>query len=787
VAIIGDVDSDGRADFAIGAPGFDGTAGTDCGRVTIHSGATGATLFTLEGTTAGERFGASVCELGDTDGDGVPDVGVGSPSFDGTAGADSGRIAFISGTTGTEIRSLEGAQAGAALGTSVGPAGDLDNDARRDLVAGAPLFAGAGGADTGLVLVVSGRDTSVLLTLEGTSLGDRLGTSVGGGGDIDRDGFDDIVVGAPGFDGSAGPDSGITSVLSGQDGSLIFDLEGTSDGDAQGTAVAGLGDVLGSGRLVVATGAPGRDLSGTDRGQVTSLRGDRDASSVVSAYETGSHPRMAAVFDADGDGDNDLIIVNETSVSILWNGDRVGGPARALFDEVERLDLPLSPGANGVCVAAGQFDGDAACEIVVGRDDGSVDVFDGTGSGAGAVFALTPASPFTVDGSVAPGPIASLAVLGSGPGASVVCAGAGSAVIPGFISRIIDPSGSPSLSAPLLSGGSFSSVVVGDIDGDQLDDIVAANASTTAAGGVHVLDGASSFAPVMGSPFDPTATPRVVALCDLDGDNVKDDVATASVSFAGGGVRVLLDFQIATGFAGTLDPGLAVALSVALSVAAGSLDALPGDDLCVLDGLGNLVVLTGFDGMAFAPPLTPATTVGPGVELACGQFTAGGAQDPCDPDEIVTVHLATDLSNVLRFRRAFDVSSIAMTGCPILSPVSRAAVTRDPIIGTFDARLSLTGATPLSLCLLVIQINPVGTSPIVDTTSGCGIAMTMGPLAQYFTFTNALGGASVLTGLPDDPCLVGDQFVVQFGVLDGGPLLGVFTVSDALLVTIGEN
>jgi len=784
VAIIGDIDGDSSAEFAVGAPLFDGVAGADSGRVTIHSGATGLALFTLEGTGAGALYGTSVAGLGDTDGDGTNDVGVGAPSFDGTAGADSGRIAIISGTSGLEIHSVEGATAGEESGTAVGPAGDVDNDGRDDLAAGSPLFDGAAGADTGLVIVISGRDGSTLMSVEGTAANSELGASVSGGGDVDLDGYADVVAGAPMFDGTAGADTGRIVVLSGADGSELFDLEGSAAGDLEGSAVAGIGDIRGNNRMEVASGAPQRAGGGTSRGEVTVLGGTANAGSQVTAYQSSSQPKASVLWDADGDGDLDVITVGQSTVSILWNGDQAGTQPTADLGATARTDITLSPGANGVSITAGNLDVDSACEIAVGRNDGTVDLIDGTGSGAGVSFALTAASPFTVDASGTPGAIQGVAVLGSGAAGSVVCAGVGSFTTSGFIDRITDPMGTPALAGQLVIGGAFQAVVVGDIDGDATDDIVAANNSTGSAGGVHVLDGANSYMPATGSPFSAGVSPIDLTLLDLDGDGTDDDVAIASLDFSGGGVRILPDYVPVTGFGTIHDPGL----TLARAVSAGNYDAVAGDDVAALDGIGNLIRLEGWTGAAFASQTTTSTAAGAGVQLVSGQLTQGATPELCDTDEIVTDHLSTDLVNVWRLRRTFVVTNVANTGCPFAAPTVFVSFSGDPVIDATGLTIDMTNASALSLALLVVQVNtPSGSTPTVDTASGCGVAMSTGAVVQFLTFTDVLGNATIYSGIPDDPCLIGAEFLLQWGILDGGPYLGVYTVSDAIVVTLGEN
>ena len=156
VAGVGDLDGDGRGDVAAGAFGASPN-GPSSGRVTVWSGATGATLLVIEGASAGDELGWSVAGVGDVDGDGVPEMLVGAP------GEDQGRGAarLVSGATGALLAVTHGAAPGDRLGESVCDAGDLDGDGRSEWAAGAP-FADAAGADAGLVLVLSSTNPAGL-------------------------------------------------------------------------------------------------------------------------------------------------------------------------------------------------------------------------------------------------------------------------------------------------------------------------------------------------------------------------------------------------------------------------------------------------------------------------------------------------------------------------------------------------------------------------------------------------------------------------------------------------
>ncbi len=180
---LGDLDGDGLADFASGAP-FDDNNGADSGAVRAWSGATGAVLFTADGASAGDHFGSAIAGLGDVDGDGKGDLAVGAPS-DGSAGPDAGSVRVLSGATGLELFAILGSP-GQTLGSSVAAAGDVDGDGVPDLI--------LGGRDGDVALVCSGVDGGLLFDVAPPAGSSAWGSAVLGGLDIDGDGRSEFCV-----------------------------------------------------------------------------------------------------------------------------------------------------------------------------------------------------------------------------------------------------------------------------------------------------------------------------------------------------------------------------------------------------------------------------------------------------------------------------------------------------------------------------------------------------------------------------------------------------------------
>ena len=233
---VGDVNGDGYADIAVGAPWSDGN-GQRSGMVRMHSGKTGAVLWTVHGTV-GEQFGYSMARAGDIDHDGRIDVVVGAPFYDGVLGllTDAGRVRVLSGATGGLLLSFVG-QANDLLGIRVAGGGDVDGDGWDDLVMNAPGDE-AGGFLAGRFDVRSGHDGSLLYTRYG-SVASYFGGAIDMAGDADGDGLVDVLVGALGENTFAGA----MKVFRGPNGAAWWSFAGDAQEDRFGSCVASAGDV----------------------------------------------------------------------------------------------------------------------------------------------------------------------------------------------------------------------------------------------------------------------------------------------------------------------------------------------------------------------------------------------------------------------------------------------------------------------------------------------------------------------------------------------------------------
>ncbi len=309
-----------------------------------------------QGEAAGDEFGWIARNVGDVDGDGIHDVTTSAPSAAANGGANAGKVYVFSSVTG-DLRWKRTGEPGHRLGLGIEAAGDVDGDGIPDVIAGAP-----GG---GRAYVFSGENGMVLHTFEAEDPGDLFGRKVSDLGDVNGDGYADVIVGAPGHDGR-GQDAGRAYVYSGRDGSLLLTLDGEKAGDRFGSAAAGL---VANNRIFIVVGAPGAGGEGRGRTYVyTSLA--ITPAFVIDADDTGASLGgmfVSVVGDVNGDGIQDVYASDWSNAAYGPTTGRIYIHSGADGTRLHTFTGEAAGDGFGIGPAdAGDVDGDGAADLVVG-------------------------------------------------------------------------------------------------------------------------------------------------------------------------------------------------------------------------------------------------------------------------------------------------------------------------------------------------------------------------------------------------------------------------------------
>jgi uncharacterized repeat protein (TIGR01451 family) len=417
----GDVNGDGYSDVIIGAHLYN-NGETDEGRAYVyHGSSTGLSAtadWMVESNQANAALGRSVSAAGDVNGDGYGDVIVGASLYDN--GQNDEGSAFVyhgsgSGLSATAAWKAECDLAGAWFGYSVATAGDVDGDGYGDVIIGANYYENIEYREGG-AFVYHGSSTGLSTTSDWSAESDvataQFGRALSTAGDVNGDGYADVIIGASGYD-NIEANEGRAYVYHGSASGLLaspaWTVESDQVGAMLGHGVGTAGDVNGDGYADVVVGAPDYDCVETGEGRAWVYQGSSDGLSSTAAWEDGGGQegarfgtRAFTAGDVNGDGYADVIVAAirydngeaDEGRTFVYHGSAGGLASVAGWtEEGDQMDA----GFGGAVATAGDVNGDGLSDVIVGSwgfdngeaDEGRVLVYHGTPSGLGLVPSWT--------------------------------------------------------------------------------------------------------------------------------------------------------------------------------------------------------------------------------------------------------------------------------------------------------------------------------------------------------------------------------------------------------------
>ncbi|QDU69508.1 integrin alpha [Engelhardtia mirabilis] len=356
VAGFNDVNFDGKADYAIGAPR---NGPHDHGAVFVYSGDDAWLIDTQLGTASAQGLGHDVDYVGDFDGNLLVDL---VASGIGTSTAQGAVVVF---TPVTSELLLDFPSSIESWGTTVVGLGDIAGDGRADFAVGAPLYdavnpaTGATVVNSGLVYLVAGGTSGGSWTVTGGLL-EHLGS------DLART----WLPGGPNWIVAAADDS--VKLLAGDDGHVLDEWTPASidllELGKNKVRVDGLGDLDSDGLPEILVGAPLADSSGTDTGLAVVYRGSgAKLLDVAPRREQAVESSVALLGDVDGDGLAETAVGMPHDDSGAYDGGSVSVRSGADGSELWRLEGPTGAQLGFALASLPDLDGDGVADLAIGQ------------------------------------------------------------------------------------------------------------------------------------------------------------------------------------------------------------------------------------------------------------------------------------------------------------------------------------------------------------------------------------------------------------------------------------
>lgn len=288
VATAGDVNGDGFADVILSAPKYDDGVYREGVVFAFHGGPGGLRTIPariIASTQKGSYFGSSLASAGDINGDGYDDILIGAKNYNNLYSSEGAAFVYYgspSGLSPTPAWSFYGGQKSAQLGASVSAAGDINRDGYADVVVGAPWYKDTYDREGAAFIFFgseSGLSTAPDVIFTGGKTNAQFGYSVAGAGDTNCGSYAGLIVGAPYY--SNQPEAvGAVFLYTGSETGLVLTRTilgaGPFSGVLFGAAVSSAGDVNNDGCDDVLVGAPNYSGNHDREGAALVYLGSRD-------------------------------------------------------------------------------------------------------------------------------------------------------------------------------------------------------------------------------------------------------------------------------------------------------------------------------------------------------------------------------------------------------------------------------------------------------------------------------------------------------------------------------